>query len=193
MFRRILIALCVTTIFVAGAIAQEQPASAASFNFSSVFTAHNGDQPSGNIAYLASFEHYFGEHGGILLNYANVRDQKFASPTGGVQSNAHETTLAYMARFPHGKLTPFVIVGGGAVIFNPTENFVLSSGGTPTLQAKAAFLYGGGADYNVTRNIALRMQYRGLLFRSPDFHTVDLDGQTYSHLAEPSLGVVFRF
>jgi outer membrane immunogenic protein len=193
MFRRILIALCVATILVTGAIAQEQPASAVSFNFNSVFTVHNGDQPSGNAAYLASFEHYFGEHSGIVLNYANVRDQKFATPTGGVQSNANELTAGYMARFPHGKLTPFVIVGGGALVFSPTNNFVLSSGGTPTTQTKAAFLYGGGADYNFTRNIAFRMQYRGLLFRSPDFHTMDLDNQAYSHLAEPSVGVVFRF
>lgn len=193
MFRRIVIALFVAMFFVTGAIAQEQPGSAVSVNFSGVFTAHNGDQPSGNAAYLASFEHFFGEHGGVVLNYANLRDQKFATPDGGVQSNAHETTVAYVARFTHGKLAPFAIVGSGALIFSPTNNFVLSSGGTPTTQAKAAFLYGGGADYNFTRNIAFRVQYRGLLFRSPDFHTMDLNNQAYAHLAEPSVGVVFRF
>jgi outer membrane immunogenic protein len=193
MFRRILIVLFVATIVVTGALAQEQPASAVSFNFSGVFTARNGDQPSGNAAYLASFEHFFNDHSGVVLNYANVRDQKYATPTGGVQSNAHELTAAYVARLPHGKLTPFVIVGGGALIFNPTDNFVLTSGGSPATQARAAFLYGGGADYNFTRKFAFRVQYRGLLFRSPDFKTIDLDKSEYSHLSEPSVGLVFHF
>jgi Outer membrane protein beta-barrel domain len=193
MFRRFLIALFLVSLFAAGAIAQEQPKSAVSINFGATFTQRSGDQPSGNAVYTLSFERLFAPHSGVVLNYSNLQDQKFATPDGGVQSTANEATIGYMARFSRGKLSPFVVVGGGALIFSPTSNYVLSSGGTPSTQTRAALLYGGGADYNFTKNLAFRAQYRGFIFAAPNFHTVDLDNGLTAHTAQTSVGFVFRF
>ena len=53
-------------------------------------------------------------------------------------------------------------------------------------QTKPAFLYGGGFDYrifssvpfirrsSVTNHLALRLQYRGLLYKAPDFKVQNL-------------------
>lgn len=194
MFRRLLVALCFATIVVAGATAQEN-GSAVSLNVAGAFTTNNGGYSTGNSLYFASFEHSFATHSAVQLNYGFLEHQNFGLSDGSAlaQANAHELTAAYMLKLPRGKFVPFFTVGGGALIFSPNSNYFLSSTDTPSTQAKAAFLYGAGFDYNVSKNIAFRMQYRGLTFKTPDLSTVDLNTGTTSHIAEPSVGVVFHF
>ena len=80
----------------------------------------------------------------------------------------------------------FLLAGGGALVFKPTANDFGA-----TTQAKAAFLYGGGIDYNLTRVVGLRLQYRGLVYGAPDFGLVGASTGA-GHLAEPSVGLVFH-
>jgi hypothetical protein len=81
-------------------------------------------------------------------------------------------------------------------VFNPNLEFI---NGTPvsigaTRQTTPAFPYGGGVDYHLFSRFALRLQYRGLFYRAPDFHTpVYLYTGAIGHMAEPSAGVVIRF
>ena len=60
-------------------------------------------------------------------------------------------------------------------------------------QTSLAFLYGGGADYRLWRRLWVRAQYRGLIFRAPDFGVSDLFISAKGHMAEPSLGLVVKF
>ena len=71
-------------------------------------------------------------------------------------------------------------------------------------QTKPAFLYGGEsigesspacpsfADH-VSSHLALRLQYRGLLYKAPDFKVQNLFTGDRGHMAEPTIGVVVRF
>jgi opacity protein-like surface antigen len=61
------------------------------------------------------------------------------------------------------------------------------------LQARGAFLYGGGADYAFTRHLSLRGEYRGLVYKSPSFNLASLKTDAWSHIAQPSAGIVYRF
>jgi hypothetical protein len=68
-----------------------------------------------------------------------------------------------------------------------------------------AFLYGGGLDYRIfssiplirrypaSEHLALRLQYRGLVYKAPDFNISGLFTGAYGHLAEPSAGIVIQF
>ena len=58
---------------------------------------------------------------------------------------------------------------------------------------KAAFVYGGGADIDLTRRFALRFQYRGLVYKRPDFGLASLKSDATTHTAQPSAGFVIRF
>ena len=72
-------------------------------------------------------------------------------------------------------------------------------------QTKPTFLYGGGLDYQVfslvplirrstlTHHLALRLQYRGLLYKAPDFKVQNLFTGAREHMAEPTIGVVVKF
>jgi opacity protein-like surface antigen len=90
------------------------------------------------------------------------------------------------------RLNPYVLAGAGALVFDPTGNF----GGFVTgasNQARAAFVYGGGADYYLTRHLALRVEYRGFVYDRPDFGLAALHSGSTTHTAQPSAGIVVRF
>ncbi len=110
-----------------------------------------------------------------------------------VQTNVHEITGAAVVKLPSfAKLQPFVLAGGGGLVFDPTGN----PGGTftgATRETKGAFLYGGGADYQLTHHLALRAEYRGLVYKAPSFNVANLDADKFTHVAQPSAGIVFRF
>jgi opacity protein-like surface antigen len=61
-------------------------------------------------------------------------------------------------------------------------------------QARAAFVYGGGADFNLSRRIFVRAEYRGLVYNSPTYDLPVLAGaDRVTHRAEPSIGFGYRF
>jgi opacity protein-like surface antigen len=90
------------------------------------------------------------------------------------------------------KLLPYVLGGGGALIFSPTNNLGGFVPGADT-QAQGAFVYGGGADYGITRHLSLRAEYRGFVYKVPDFGLSNLSTDGWTHTALPSAGLVVRF
>jgi hypothetical protein len=116
--------------------------------------------------------------------------------------------------FPTSKFQPFVLAGGGALIFSPSSTWVFFPNLPDNMpdrvevnlgaskQTQLAFLYGVGVDYKLPRfsRLSLRMQYRGFLYKAPDFNVNQNSGSQVNfftgargHMAEPSIGFVFRF
>lgn len=93
------------------------------------------------------------------------------------------------------KLKPFLFAGLGALRWSPGNQYidlVLSPFGANS-QNSLAFLYGGGIDYHLWRRVYLRAQYRGLLYRAPDFGVSALFISAKDHMAEPTAGLVIKF
>ena len=63
----------------------------------------------------------------------------------------------------------------------------------PAHRGEGAFLYGAGADYALTRHFSLRAEYRGFVYKSPDFGLSALNTDSWTHTAQPSAGIAFRF
>ena len=106
----------------------------------------------------------------------------------GVKNYSHEATTSYVFRLPVKRVTPFVSAGAGALVFDP-KNFQGSDS-----QARAAFVYGAGADLTISRHVFMRAEYRGLVYNSPTFNLTSLDGtDRLTHRAEPSIGFGYRF
>lgn len=112
---------------------------------------------------------------------------------GRVQANLHQITGSAVIHLPgFGKVYPYALAGGGGLIFDPTNN----AGGVfpgATQQTRGALLYGGGADYNLTRHWSLRAEYRGYVYKAPSFGIASLKADSWTNLAQPSAGIVFRF
>ena len=83
------------------------------------------------------------------------------------------------------------VAGIGGLRFAPTSDPGNMEG--VLSQTKAAFVYGGGADFNVAHHIGMRVDYRGFVTKPPDFTLSSLTLGSTTHLAQPSIGIFFRF
>lgn len=112
-----------------------------------------------------------------------------------IQSGIHQFTGSFVVNLPSSpksKLNPYFLAGGGALLFEPTGNEFNSVSGAQS-QTKGAFVYGGGVNYSIHRGISLRAEYRGLVYKTPDFGFGALMTNAVAHTAVPSLGLSFRF
>jgi len=156
-------------------------------------TNNNGIQNSATNSggVLGSYRYFFNAHSGVEANYGYaLNTQNFLSSSGtlGVKSYSHEISGAYVFRVPMKRFTPFVSAGAAALVFDPKDFRGADS------QTRAAFVYGGGADFNVSHRIFVRAEYRGFVYNSPTYNLTDLDGtDRITHRAEPSIGFGYRF
>ena len=151
----------------------------------------------------------------LLFNYGRAKNSQVFQTVDSfhVLSNISEYTGAYVfSPFRRGKFEPFVFIGGGWLTFSPRTTWVFFPPlpnnipnniqvelGTAK-QSELAVLYGFGTDYKLPWRFALRLQYRGLFYREPDFKVDSSSGNSVSfftgargHMAEPSVGIVFKF
>jgi opacity protein-like surface antigen len=146
---------------------------------------------------LVGYRYHFNRWLSAEANYGYDRNtQKYFSNAGfaGVQSNVHAFTADAVVNLPLSisKFSPYVLAGGGSLIFNPTGNSGGSVPGADT-QAKGAFLYGVGTNYVLSHHFSLRAEYRGFVYKNPDFGVSALNTGSWTHTAQPSAGIVYRF
>jgi outer membrane immunogenic protein len=151
---------------------------------------HNSATNSGGV--LASYRYFFSRHHGVEANYGYaLNTQRYSTGGGlidGVGTYSHEVSGAYVFRMPFPRVTPFALAGAGALIFDP-NNFTGAS-----TQTRAAFVYGAGADLNLSSHIFMRAEYRGFVYNSPTYDLPALAGLgRAAHRAEPSIGFGYRF
>lgn len=111
-----------------------------------------------------------------------------------IQTNVHQATAALVVSVPRRPLhlSPYLLAGTGALVYAPTDKL----GGTvvgATTQAKATFVYGGGVDYNFGRHLALRLEYRGFVYKHPSLGVPTLQTNATAYTSQPSAGAVWRF
>ena len=167
--------------------------------------------------YFATIRLKFKPKHSVAFNYGRAKDSQVYQ-TGfdfHILTNITEYTGAYLYNpLKKGRFEPFVLAGAGALVFNPQSTWVVLPNFTNNVpnrvqidlgavkQTEIAFLYGVGVDYQLPRfaRFALRLQYRGFLYDAPDFKVNTASGGAVSlftgakwHMAEPSIGLVFRF
>ena len=148
--------------------------------------------------------------GGVMAGYRfNLKDwlavegdydyfrngQKFLTSSGttSIPMNVHAVTGVAIVKLPSFKMpavkivSPFVLAGGGAMFFDSRGGFI------DEVQTRGAFVYGGGFDVPMAKHIALRAQYRGFVYKAPDFEMTSLKVDKYTHSAVPSAGLVVTF
>jgi len=146
--------------------------------------------------FLVGYRYRFNRWLSAEANYGFDRNtQQFFAPAGfaSIRSDVHQTTGSLLVNLPQPsklRISPYVLAGTGALTFNPGGNNLIAGADT---QTRAAFVYGGGADFPLTNHFSLRTEYRGLVYKTPDFGLRALNTDTVTHTAQPSAGIVFRF
>lgn len=165
--------------------------------------------PTRSGGFLASYRYHLARWFAVEGDYAYTRNtQNFLDPlnlTSALHTNVHEiTAAAVITGGPRHRVRPYGLLGGGAVIFRPTSapvnqilNVANNLGFGPS-ETKPAFLYGAGVDIGINRFLAVRAEYRGLVFDAPGFQIpglslIGLSTPGLTHMAQPSAGLVWRF
>jgi hypothetical protein len=150
--------------------------------------------------------HVFSPIFGVELNFGyNPATQHFTGGTsiqdGIVYSHAKSFTVDYVATWPHQYygFQPFVLAGGGLISYN-ISSYIAAPPGQPALPVKPikvpAFEYGFGGDYHPTmfpNFMSIRAQYRGLVGHAPGYKNPLLATNSLINIAEPQVGLVFKF
>jgi outer membrane immunogenic protein len=168
-------------------------------NSTNIDIPHDATKSGG---FLIGYRYHLNPWFAVQGDYGYTRDtQKYFDPFFGetdIQANVHQLTGEAVITAPSSsRMRPYGLAGIGAVFFRPTNSllnsFVGVGNNTGNNQTKPAFVYGGGVDFDITRYMAFRAEYRGLVFKIPDFQLPGLASDNFTHLAQPSVGLVWRF
>jgi opacity protein-like surface antigen len=202
MFRRICAVMVCLMVAAAVAGAQDGRLDAAISGFGFFTKDASGNKVSQTSTNsggpLLSLRYFMGTHSGLEFNYGHTRNSQFYSTTvpslADQQTNIHEFSADYVYKLGKiWKVNPFVMGGGGVLLFSPVSSSTILGVPGASRQAEGTFLYGAGLDYHLLGRLGLRLQYRGFLYRAPDFFNTTFSTGKWTQSAEPAVGLTFRF
>ena len=146
--------------------------------------------PTYSGGFLAGYRYNLNHRFALEADYDYFRNSQDYPKSGGtdIKTNVSAITGAAVVKLPEfKKVRPFALAGGGGIIFDPHDAKSIET------QARGSFVYGGGADVPLMKHVALRAEYRGFVYKAPDFDRSDLKTDKFTHSAVPSAGLVFTF
>ncbi len=158
------------------------------------------DSPGNTLGALVQVRYTVKPLLGFEFNYSYARNtQTFTGTTIltgaayplGVQVNASEYTLGYVAHTPRVfGIGTFVSGGAGTTAFRPTKGG--GQGFQP--QARATYYYNVGFEDQVfSPHFGLRASFRQAFYLAPDFETNYLRNHQRTFTSEPSVGFYIHF
>jgi len=158
-------------------------------------TAYSTTETAGLLStYRYHLNHWISAEGAYGYDL-NSQKYLLSSSAFRIQSGIHQATGSLVLNLPShasSKLNPYFLAGGGALMFEPTGNQVNTLSGAQG-QAKGVFVYGVGVNYAIRKRFSLRVEYRGLVYGTPDFGFGALNTNSITHTAMPSVGLTYRF
>jgi opacity protein-like surface antigen len=146
---------------------------------------------------LVSYRYLLTPHGGLELNYQyNQNVQHFTWNAGDyhIHDRIQEISGAYVRSFNYRNFNPFVEVGAAGVLFSPiddakTNTFSISR------STNVGLLYGAGIAYEISPSFDIRMEYRGLVMKTPTFSYPGNATRTnvYYNISDPVIGIAYHF
>jgi len=170
--------------------------------FSKTSNSSNGSltlKPTNSVAQFGTFRWRLNRFHALELNIGHTMNSQvytLAPNNFRVATGITEFSGAYVLspkRTEHWE--PFLLGGAGALRFNPDNTYIngLLSLFPVKKQTEIGFLYGAGTDYIFWKFLAVRLQYRGLIYKAPNFGQPNLATHVKGHLAEPAVGIVVKF
>jgi len=201
MKKKIMAGVFALLLSAAGAAFAQNGSSEVSASVAGVFNKDANDgvnfsKSTKSAALGLSYTYFIKGVSGVQFNYGYTQNSLNIANSGGsyghIANKANEYTFGYVAKFNRkGEFSPFVAAGGGLVNFRPTSdsaaNYNVSN------QTRGAYYYAAGLDFNINSHWSMRAQYRGLVYKNPDFGNSLAKVDAYTHSAQPSIGVVFHF
>jgi Outer membrane protein beta-barrel domain len=124
--------------------------------------------------------------------------ESYNKNTVKLQSNVTDFGFSYLAQgSPIFGAHLFATIGGGIIVFSPISGSKIDVNGELPAhlgsQLLPQFNYSVGVNYPVWGHFGVRGQFRGLIYKTPDFHQNLLNTHTLRSTVEPTIGVYYRF
>jgi opacity protein-like surface antigen len=151
------------------------------------------DTATDSGGFVVNYRYHFNRWSAVEANYGNTLFSQVYNSGTVTQARVQEATLAYLFTFGvdrDARFHPFLEAGTGALFFSPT---VLGSTGPAVNQNRPALLYGGGVAYRLSNHFSVQGGYRGLVYTAADFSVPTQVTNAKTNMAEPYVGVSFRF
>ncbi len=145
------------------------------------------DSVGGQAAFRHSYHWWLGFEGSYsYTRFAEIySNQRFP-----IQHNTHEFAGSYLVTMPSFIIHPFAFAGVSALVFSPT----LNGGQNASWQGEPAFNFGAGINQALlTSHFGIRLQYRGVYYKAPDFGQALLDTGRSRLTSEPMVGIFLKF
>lgn len=142
----------------------------------------------GQAAFRHSYHWWLGFEGSY--NYSRYSESYSTLPFT-VQHNTHEFGASYLVNVPRTLgFQPFALGGVSAVVFSPS----LNGGQNVSWQSRPGINFGAGINRNLlTSHFGIRIQYRGVYYKTPDFNDPVLKTGKFRLTSEPMAGIYFHF
>jgi outer membrane immunogenic protein len=206
--KKIVLVIFLLALSVAAGRAQEsrQDISLSGFGLVEPFVASSTDvQVHSNYALgaLVSYRFMLTPSSALEANYGmtyqnTIRYLVSNTNNFNVLTRTQEISAAYVRSFTYRKFNPFLEAGPAALIFLPIRN-----SGTTSIDVKQQTtiggLYGAGFAYEISPSFDLRVEYRGLVTKVPNFGqgsgstTTNLTTNKWWNMYEPAVGVAYHF
>jgi opacity protein-like surface antigen len=151
------------------------------------------DSATDSGGFLVNYRYHFNRWSAVEANYGNALFSQVYNTGTVTQARVQEATFAYMFTFGvdrDARFHPFLEAGTGALFFSPVS---AGSTGPALSQNRPALLYGGGVAYRLTNRFSVQAGYRGLVYTAADFSVPTQVTNAKTNMAEPYVGVSFRF
>ncbi len=148
---------------------------------------------------LASYRYLVTPHLALEANYGFDRDIfKYSSAVNVLRVHTQfqeGSAEAVYSSFSYHNFYPFIEGGIGGYLFGIINDNKTSY--TPGLKSNTAIgvPYGGGAAYELSPSFDIRVEYRGIIVKAPDFSAPSAFTHTgrYINISNPVIGVAYHF
>jgi hypothetical protein len=199
---RLLLSYATVLLFMVGFAARSYPqsflrnsdVSVSAFGQSTSDVSGNGVSvnPTESIGGQAAFRHSYHWWLGFEGSYNYTRfSEHYSNPPFAIQHNTHEFAASYLVSGTSILgFRPFALAGVSALVFSPS----LNGGQNVPWQGEPALNFGVGVNHALlSSHFGIRLQYRGVYAKAPDFHEAALDAGKSRLTSEPMAGIYLRF
>lgn len=161
-----------------------------------LFTFHGAIKPylgyNVNFSY-SQFKQSFSVYGGTLSrNGPQPPAITGYGDVGSLNTRMCELTGSYAFEGPRfRRFRTFGQFGGGGLFFQPISAYFAKE------ETRPAMLFGAGIEYSASRHLSVRAEYRGLLYKGPDYQTYSTGSYPQQRLFTvtnlPAISLVYRF
>ncbi len=196
--------LSLAVLPLAAVVAQAQESRQdASVSYSALFSPTkfgNANQQSatvGDIGLVASYRYLLTPRGAAEVNYGYNRFDARFLPVSGVNYRAHTQFQEFSAEYVYSAFSfhnffPFVEGGIGGYFFGIINDNKSNQNGPFKSTTAIGVPYGGGVAYELSPSFDIRLEYRGIIVKTPSMGSIFGTGR-YENINDPVIGVAYHF